>query len=382
MSRTQPRPARSRLFDAGVAAIAALLGLSVLVGFTSELDMGRTVVLAALVATNAASLYWRRSAPWPAFIVNVASVLAIAAAGLPAVVVTLSPIVAVYTIASLVPLSPALGAMAIALVSTVTVHLFDDDQHVSTLVGNLLVLTAAWLFGSFVRQRQEYVERLEERTRELEQAREELATRAVAEERLRLARELHDVVAHSLSMIAVQSGAGAHVIDERPDEARRALTAIQDASRQALDEMRRVVGVLRDDDAPELAPIPGVADLEALVEQVSEAGPRVDLHSAGEPRPLPPGIDVTVYRIVQESLTNVVRHAGAGIVRVGLAYGLQDLRVEILDDGRAPRSNGRGHGLQGMRERVELLGGTFEAGPMRDGGFRVAARIPLEEDRP
>jgi signal transduction histidine kinase len=215
----------------------------------------------------------------------------------------------------------------------------------------------------------------------------------VAAERLRIARELHDVVAHAMSVIAVQSGMGAHVIDTQPEEARRALANIEATSRSGLAELRRLLGVLRDDDAdtgdgagtrrPALAPAPGLGELDALVARASEAGLPVEVAIEGDARPLPPGVDLAAYRIVQEALTNVVKHAGEATARVTVRYGEAEVDLEIVDDGRGraaaaggtPGANG--HGIAGMRERATIYNGTLDAGPRPEGGFRVAARLPL-----
>ena len=257
-----------------------------------------------------------------------------------------------------------------------------------TVISNALVIGAAWLLGHFVGGRRSYTAQLEQAA-ELERARAEQARRAVAEERLRLARELHDVVAHSISVIAVQSGVGAHVAKTQPEEAAKALAAIEATSRAALTELRRLLGVLRQDDEPEgsLAPVPGLADLEGLLAEVAKAGLAVRLQVEGTPSPLPAGVDLSAYRIVQEALTNVVKHAGPVRAQVTIRYRDQEIRVEVIDDGRgvaAPTGDGRarvGHGLIGMRERVAVFGGDLETGPRPDGGFRVAARLPLAAER-
>ncbi|WP_067460987.1 sensor histidine kinase [Actinomadura macra] len=208
----------------------------------------------------------------------------------------------------------------------------------------------------------------------------ERAKRGVAEERLRIARELHDVVAHGMSVITVQAGFGALVIDERPGEARDALEAIQATGRGTLTEMRRLLGVLRTDDEPGLEPAPGLADLDALIDRTARAGVQVDLRTRGTARPLPAGAELSVYRIVQEAVTNVVKHAGASTARVVLDYRDDALVVEVTDAGRGcPASPRPGHGLLGMNERARLFGGTLRAAPIPGGGFQVVARLPIAE---
>ena len=337
-------------------------------------------MLVALTLTHTLCLFWRRKTPWTVLAVNLASGLAVIALGMPMVVLALAPLIAVYSVAAAVPKPRSAGAALAGLAALFAAEWlsgFHNDG--GTVFGNVLSLLAVWLIGTFVYDRTAYVRALETRTAELQEARDELAVKAVKEERLRIARELHDVVAHSLSMISVQSTAGAHVIEEKPEEARRALAAISEASHSALDEMRRLLGVLRDDDYDaSRVPMPGLKDLPSLLDQIRSAGPSVDSEMRGEPVELAPGLDLTAYRIVQESLTNVVKHARAKRARVILSYGPKDFVIEVVDDGRAGSSNGRGGlGIEGMRERVALYGGTLEAGPLSEGGYRVEARIPL-----
>jgi signal transduction histidine kinase len=283
-----------------------------------------------------------------------------------------------------------------------------------------LATVIAWILGYSVRQRRRYVVTLQRQA----------ASSAVAEERLRIARELHDVVAHSMSVIAVQAGYGQYVIDTSPANARDALGAIQATSRDALEEMRRMLGVLRQQDAATgpagpgsaaaaaslataadgehetdsgpadaargasqapLSPAPGLAGLDRLVRRTCGAGVRVTLEFRGQARPAPAGVDLSAYRIIQEALTNVVRHAGTGAAcLVGVCYTDSDLVIQVTDNGGGPAgplaagtnpagiaAAGTGHGLIGMRERVNLCGGTFTAGPRPDGGFQGTATLPL-----
>jgi signal transduction histidine kinase len=232
-----------------------------------------------------------------------------------------------------------------------------------------------------MRHRRLYGEQLEARASALERERDEVTRRALAEERLRIAQELHDVVAHSMGVIAVQAGVGAHVIDTEPGEAKKALEAISQTSRSTLVEIRRMLGVLREVQGASYVPAPGLADLDRLVGDVASAGLQAAVRVEGTATEIPPGVDFTAYRIVQEALTNVLKHAGAATATVIIGYESTALRLEILDDGRGV--NGRaapgGHGLVGMRERVGVYGGSFEAGPRTGGGFRVAVRLPYGE---
>ena len=234
------------------------------------------------------------------------------------------------------------------------------------------LLAAAWTAGRMVRER---------RADDARSAA-ELAGRAVAEERLRIARELHDVLAHSMSLIAVQAGTANHVMAVRPGEAQDALRVNESASRTALAEMRHLLGVLRSDvDGVELAPVPGVAGLPALADRAEQAGVPVELDVRCAER-LPDGVALSVYRIVQEALTNVVRHAAPTRCRVSVVAGAGEVRVEVTDDGPGTRTPAperhAGHGLIGMRERVLMYGGSLHAGPRPEGGFGVSARIPYE----
>jgi signal transduction histidine kinase len=202
-----------------------------------------------------------------------------------------------------------------------------------------------------------------------------IAGREVADERLRIARELHDVVAHAMSIVAVQAGVAAHVIDSQPDEAKRMLENVRVTSHEALDEMRRLLGVLRGD--AELAPAPGLHDVEALAESLRTAGIPVTLTIDGTPTAVPAGVDLTAYRIVQEALTNVVKHAGPAVAaEVHVQYDAGAVIVEVTDDGRGGFAGDGGHGLLGMRERVAVFGGELTTGPKVGGGFQVRATLP------
>ena len=237
----------------------------------------------------------------------------------------------------------------------------------------VLAMVAAWSIGNSVRQRRQFAE-----ARSAETAR-----TAVQAERLRIARELHDMIAHSMGVIAMQAGMGRRVIDSQPEEARQALAVIEDSGRETLAALRRMLGTLRRAEpqagpAP-LAPAPGLAELDRLTERSRDAGlhVKVTVADGGDVRPLPPDIDLSAYRIIQEAVTNVARHADTDRCAVVVERRPDTLLIEVLDDGRGGAATGRGYGIQGMRERVSLLGGEFTAGPRPEGGFRVAARIPI-----
>jgi len=202
---------------------------------------------------------------------------------------------------------------------------------------------------------------------------------AVADERERIARELHDIVGHCVTVMVVQAGAAENLLERDPRRASEPLQAIQDTGREAVAELRRMLGLLRGEHAtPALTPQPGTAELDELVAQMGAAGLPVRLDVQGAPRPLPPGIELAGYRIVQEALTNALKHAGAASATVSLRYGARALEIEVVDDGHGGSVNGRGHGLIGMRERATLYGGELDAGAAPQGGFRVRARLPVE----
>jgi signal transduction histidine kinase len=334
----------------------------------------------------------RRRFPLAVLATSVASALAFAALGLPPFFLGPPILVPVYTVAAYCDRRASLAGLAAveAALALAAVRLGRVGVEPVAWVQFALILGAAWLLGRFVGDRRVYAVKLEQRSAELEQAREELARRAVAEERLRLARELHDVVAHSISVIAVQSGVGAHVANTQPKEAAKALAAIEATSRAALTELRRLLGVLRQEGEPQgsLAPVPGLADLDSLLAEVAKAGLAVRLRVEGTPSPLPAGVDLSAYRIVQEALTNVVKHAGPARAQVTIRYSDRDVTVEVTDDGRgaaAPTGDGpvaTGHGLIGMRERVAAFGGDLKVGSELGNGFRVAARLPFAADQP
>lgn len=248
----------------------------------------------------------------------------------------------------------------------------------------------AWVLGDSVRTRRAYWAQLEEKAARLEKERETQARIAVAAERARIARELHDVVAHNVSVMVVQADGAAYVLDAAPEQAKQALETISGTGRQALAEMRRLLGVLRTGEQPEsgeYVPQPGVEQLADLIDQVRGAGLPVDFQVAGEPRPLPSSVELTAYRIVQEALTNTRKHGGPDVgATVRLAYRDAELDLLVEDDGRGAQhelysgggADGLGHGLIGMRERVGMVGGSLDAGPRPGGGFRISAVLPLK----
>jgi signal transduction histidine kinase len=244
-----------------------------------------------------------------------------------------------------------------------------------------LVFAIAWLVGRDLRRRRQRVAGLEDRAAQLGREHEEKAQRAVAEERARIARELHDVIAHSVSVIVVQAQAGPHLLGD-PERAGGIFRAIESSGRDALAELRRLLGILRAGDQQlAIGPQPGLGSLQSLVEQMCASGLPVEMRIEGEPVHLPAGVDLSAYRIVQEALTNIVKHAEDATAEVVIRYRARELELDVVDNGRGGIGsvNGSGHGLIGMRERVTLYGGTIDIGPLDGGGYAVRARLPFGE---
>jgi signal transduction histidine kinase len=282
-----------------------------------------------------------------------------------------------YRVAGRYTVRIGLAGLAAALTGPAATAL---DGHAGGVLPFGVALVVAWTFGYARGEHRRYGEELVRHHARLAEAERDRARRAGAEERMRIARELHDVVAHSMSVITVQAGFGRLVAREQPDEAGAALAAIEETGRQTLAEMRRLLAVLRTDGAADpaadLAPTPGLADLERLLAQTGRAGIRVELTITGRPRQLPAGVELTAYRIVQEALTNVAKHAATASARVTLGYCADGLAIEVVDGGRGGAVAATGLGLAGMRERVQLYGGHLDAASLPGGGFRVAARLP------
>jgi signal transduction histidine kinase len=407
--------ARARPFAADSLLALLLAGVSMVpLWLTTSQEEHRAPSPWAILLVLAINLplAWRRRWPIPVGLVVAAASIGYGVTPYPdlAVPIPLGALVAFYTVLTLcrrrtafmigaITCTVGLGAMLLPVTNADAT----DFAFVALLLG------ATWALGDSAATRRAYTAELEARADRLERERELEARRAAAEERARIARELHDVIAHNVSMMVVQAEAGPVAVERDPAIAAAAFDTIGATGRQALGEMRRLLGVLRSDDersGPSLGPQPGLDQLPALVDQVRQAGLETRLRVEGEPRPLPPGMDLSAYRIVQEALTNAVRHAGPGTATVLVRYGDGDLRLEVLNDRRprgagapagrrsggltAPGSangaegsrargpgNGSGHGLIGMRERVNLFGGELDAGPRPGGGFTVTARLPL-----
>lgn len=391
----EPSPAEGTargelVFDTLVAlgltavSIVALLGQAPDAGNLDPLS-------SALLMLETLPLIARRRWPVAVFlVVTGATILHASLAQGDSVNESLGALVALFTVTERVerrvsvPFAVLLGAAFAVLITIKSGQPFGLQGFLQTM----LSVAVAWALGDWARTRGMYAAAIEDRSRLLELEREERARRAVQAERERIARELHDVVTHHVSVIVIQAGAGLTALERRPEQARAALSAIDRTGRQALTEMRRMLGILGDADAgPETArdPMPGLDRLGELLEQVRAAGLPVELAIVGERRPLDPGVDLSAYRIVQEALTNVLKHAAGARARVELAYGPSDLDIRVTDEGGAGTrgiggSGDAGHGLIGMRERAVLFGGTFEAGSTST-GFGIHARMPAEPDR-
>ena len=284
------------------------------------------------------------------------------------------------------PRRPALvggGAFLAATWVELALDVRDAYPLLSDLVfTGVIVVGLPWLAGRALRERRERADELQAVAAQLAAEREQTAHLAVLDERNRIAREMHDVVAHSVSLMVVQAGAARRMMETEPDRSRAALLATEEAGRQALAELRRVLGLLRGSPDPvELEPQPGLGQLEPLVERARASGLDVEVSVDGPARELPAGIDLAVYRVVQEALTNTLKHAGAARARVALQWSDDALALAVVDDGAgaAVPPQRSGHGLVGMRERVAAYGGEVEAGPAQPSGFAVRARIPLAE---
>ncbi len=371
---------RQRLIDFGLALVL------VIAGATEALAAGETgapwPVVAWLVLGTTVPVAWRRSAPL-LVLVSVLVVVGVADTRWHAMDDLSVPFVGVLlaTYASGAYTDRRDGRIAAAIIAVAVLAMAfsigEDPVGDALFIGGILF--AVWGAATVVRSRHELAEALAARTVELEHEREEKARLAVAEERARVARELHDVVAHNLSIMVVQAGAERRALgSERPQTA-EVLETIEQTGRAAMAEMRRLLGMLRrSDDELALAPQPSLEHVEELVAQVREAGLPVELRVEGEVRELPGGIDLSAYRIVQEALTNALKHAGPARARVTIRYGAGELDIEVADDGTGGADGPEGgHGLIGMRERVALFGGELATGRGSRGGYAVRARLPI-----
>ena len=331
-----------------------------------------------LVAVAGLVLAARRRYPLPVLAISTGAVMAYSLLGYVNGSALLAPSIGLFVVAESMPLLPALTTAVLTLAALIAASLpnnpFGPTGGSFILIPALVVVPV--LAGIAVRSRNVYAASLEESARAD-------ASRRVDEERLRIARELHDIVAHSMATISVQAGVAEHVLADNPAAAGAALRAIKIASKDGLRELRAILNVLRQaDDADPTQPAPGLAQLGGLISGASEAGLPTTLRQEGERRPLPAGLDLAAYRIIQESLTNAIRHAGPAAATVCVSYRDAALHIEVADTGHGggagQQSPGPGHGLIGMRERAASVGGTLAAGSAAAGGYRVVAMLPLD----
>jgi len=367
--------------DVAVAALVAVaqLGLTTLAARRQPDRQALDLLAYLLLAVGPVALLWRRRSPAVVLAVVMASNVLYFGLGYPYGPAWLALIVAFWTAVTGGARRVAWATAVVGLAAYFTLAALLDRVGPATAatiaahLGWLLLVLSVSEIALAARQRRQAAER----------TRAEEARRRAGEERMRIARELHDVLAHNISLINVQAGVALHLMDEQPGQSRTALAAIKQASNDALGELRSVLDVLRQgDEAPPRAPASGLAQLDSLVAGAGATGLEVRTRVEGLARPLPAGTDLAAFRIVQESLTNVTRHAGPASATVLVRYGPDDLTVRVDDDGRGPAAAtgpGNGNGIRGMRERVAALGGELTTGPRPGGGFRVQARLPIDE---
>ncbi len=260
-------------------------------------------------------------------------------------------------------------------------------EQVGNVIFEMLLFGGLWIIGNLLRTRRIRLESTEQVLAELGAEQDRLAREAVQDERARIARDLHDIIGHTLNLIVVQAGAARTVFKSRPNQALESLNSIETTARESLSDMERMLGILRppEAEAAPYGPQPGLGQVDRLAEQFTDAGLPVEVNVAGKPHRLPTSLDLSAYRIVQEALTNALKHAGPARARVAISYLADKLELDIVDDGQGSGDDGHnaggGRGLIGMRERVSLFGGELNVGPAAEGGFRVHASLPLEESR-
>jgi signal transduction histidine kinase len=372
-------PARPPGLDVAVA-LAALVSVQVEVwGFWVVDEQGPRPLAAGFGALMAAALAIRRSHPLPGFLAVLVPYAVWVHVSVPqgSLLPFLIELLALFSVARATPWRVSLGCLA----ATVAVEVSFVVRTTNDFADYLFILAfvaAAWATGNGLRIHQERADLLFAETVRLEVEKEERARQAVEQERARIARELHDVVAHGVSVMVVQAAAAEQVMAHDPDAARTSLRSVQQVGREARLELRRMLGLIRADaDSPDLAPAPGLAELPRLVEQFGRAGLDVDLRVSGNADDLPAGVGLAAYRIVQEALTNAVKH-GTGSAELVVSRCAEAITVEVVNPA-APRTGDDGYGLRGMAERVGLYGGELEHGPAPDGRFRLHARLPLRE---
>ncbi|MFD8687784.1 sensor histidine kinase [Streptomyces sp. NPDC059651] len=381
--------------------LLGISGMTIVVGGAGAGDGGRAqrIAIVPIVIGLCTVVALRRRAPEKMLLLAIAMGVAQLVIGVRPTLANFAMLVITFTVATVGERWASRLALGCSLCAAGVSQLRWPEQEgaprgwvatVFLVVVMTVPFVLAWVLGDSMRTRRAYFDQLEERAARLEREREAQSKVAVAAERARIARELHDVVAHNVSVMVVQADGAAYVMDAAPDQARQALETISSTGRQALAEMRRLLGVLRTGDTPETGeyvPQPDVDQIEDLIEHVRAAGLAVDFKIEGTPRPLPSGVELTAYRIVQEALTNTRKHGGPNAgASVRLVYFDDGLGLLVEDDGRGAAhelyedggADGAGHGMIGMRERVGMVGGTLDAGPRPGGGFRISALLPLK----
>jgi signal transduction histidine kinase len=367
--------------DRALAVVAAVVSALEIVAFGYGAE---TVVVVLLGVAVGVCLAWRRTRPLVAVAAGMGAYALLALVDVTTndlLAVTASLLALVYSVGMWERRRAALVGLALAGAAVAAVIYGEGDKPIGDYLYAGALIAAAWGLGRAMRARLLEVAALAQQAARAEVEREHEAAAAVAEERNRIARELHDIVSHGLSVMVVQAAAAEALVEDAPADAGSALRSIQEVGREAQSEMVRMLGVLRDRAGVNaLTPTPGIDDIGPLVVRVRATGIPVDLSLAGELRPLPAGVGLAAYRVVQEALTNVRRHAGPVPAEVRLAYGPTGLRVTVRNaPGAAVPLPGAGAGLVGMRERVASCGGTFTAGPSSDGGYLVVAEIPVPD---
>jgi signal transduction histidine kinase len=366
--------AKRYLFEA-VALVGVILTQ---IDVWTNVEENRTRV-AAIALVTAGALLFRRRAPFVAPLVVAAGALVFTLVDPSAAYDTdamfLPLLLSAWAAGSLLDWRLAVVALAAILAAGWTVFIRAPDVPWTELIWLSFTLTGVFVLSAAAARHSERAREAEERA----QRTEEEARRAVEDERNRITRELHDVLAHSVSVMTVQASAVRRLLKPEQQREREALMTVEETGRQALSEMRRLIGIMRtEEEVPALAPQPGLGTLPALVEQVRQSGLPVELTVEGEPVKLPAGVDLSAYRIVQEALTNALKHAGPAHAWVAVRYVGDDVEIEVANDGRSQDENdGAGHGLVGMRERVALCGGELHSGPRPGGGFKISARLPV-----
>ena len=379
----RPRGRRSLAFDVLVALAVLVADLLQLFGEDATPSL-HGVVLTVVVAVV---LVWRRVAPRGVLAATLAIEIAIPLLGDPST--GFAPSIALFTVAAMCDRWASIAGLVPTTIAAFVLTYTGPGSQTGSIAwasGSALLTIALWGVGAYVQTRRRYLRELQARADYLEREREQLARIAAIEERTAIARELHDIVAHSVSVMLVAVRGARDVLRSSPDVADATLARVEASGEQSVAELRRILALLRvpEQDA-DSRPQPSIAELESLVTEHRAGGLPVELEIVGDPRPLPGGVELSVYRIVQEALTNVLKHSRPNRVTVTLRFGDATLDVEVLDDGAeavsSAQTTGAGHGIVGMRERVALLGGELETGRRAPRGFRVAATLPIEKHR-